>query len=78
MYYLITIGYETDRLDRDGNPRLQKLKYVLEAETTEEAVIVASKYRAEDSRASQSMSINKLGIECVIDKDTMPQYYSKK
>ena len=42
MHYLVTIGYETEQMDRAGNPRLQKLKYVIEAETVEEATIVAS------------------------------------
>lgn len=75
MHFLVTIGYETDRQDREGNARLQKLKYILEAETAEEAIIVASKYRAGDARASQSISLAKLAIECVIDRETMPQYY---
>ena len=36
MHYLVTIGYETEQMDRNGNPRLQKLKYIIEAETVEE------------------------------------------
>ena len=52
MHYLVTIGYETEQMDRAGNPRLQKLKYIIEAETVEEATIVASKYRAGDVRSS--------------------------
>ena len=75
MYYLVTIGYETDQMDRNGNPRLQKLKYVLEAESVEEATIVASKYRSGDVRNSESISIAKMPIECVIDKKNNPEYY---
>lgn len=75
MYYLVTIGYETEQMDREGNPRLQKLKYVLEAETVEEATIVASKYRAGDSRSSESISVAKMAIECVIDSKNTPEYY---
>jgi hypothetical protein len=52
MHYLVTIGYETEQMDRNGNPRLQKLKYIVEAETVEEATIVAAKYRAGDVRSS--------------------------
>jgi hypothetical protein len=62
-------------MDRNGNPRLQKLKYVIEAESVEEATIIASKYRAEDIRSSESISIMKLPIECVIDSKNTPQYY---
>jgi hypothetical protein len=75
MYYLVTIGYETENLDRSGNPRLQKLKYVVEAESVEEATLVASKYRSGDVRASESLSIAKMQIECVIDSKNTPEYY---
>jgi len=68
MHYLVTIGYETEQMDRNGNPRLQKLKYIVEAESVEEATIVASKYRSGDVRSSESISIVKMPIECIIDK----------
>jgi hypothetical protein len=75
MYYLVTIGYETEQTDRNGNPRLQKVKYVLEAESVEEASLIASKYRAGDVRSSESISITKMPIECVIDGRNTPEYY---
>jgi hypothetical protein len=75
MHYLVTIGYETEQMDRAGNPRLQKLKYIVEAETVEEATLVASKYRAGDMRSSESISIAKMAIECIIDTKNTPEYY---
>jgi hypothetical protein len=78
MHYLGTIGYETEQMDRAGNPRLQKLKYVIEAETVEEATIVASKYRAGDTRSSESISVAKMQIECIIDSKNTPEYYKGK
>jgi hypothetical protein len=75
MYYLVTIGYETDQLDRQGNPRLQKLKYIIQAESVEEATLVASKYRSGDVRSSESISIAKMQIECIIDNANTPEYY---
>ena len=75
MYYLVTVGYELEQLDRNGNPRLQKIKYVVEAQSVEEATIVVAKYRSEDVRSSESLSIVKLQIECVIDKQNAPQYF---
>lgn len=75
MYYLVTIGYETEQLDRNGNPRLQKAKYIVSAESVEEASIVAAKYRSGDTRSSESISIVKMGIECVIDQKNTPEYY---
>jgi len=75
MHYLVTIGYETEQVDRNGNNRLQKLKYALEAESAEEAMLVAAKYREGDIRSSETLSIVKLPIECVIDKKNTPEYY---
>lgn len=75
MHYLVTIGYETENLDRNGNPRLQKLKYIVEAESVEEATLIASKYRAGDMRSSESLSIAKMPIECIIDPKNTPDYY---
>jgi hypothetical protein len=78
MYYQVTIGYETEQMDRAGNPRLQKLKYIIEAETVEEATIVASKYRSGDTRSSESISVAKMAIECIIDEKNTPEYYKGK
>jgi hypothetical protein len=75
MYYLVTIGYETEQTDRNGNPRLQKVKYVIQADSVEEATIVASKYREGDMRSSESIAISKMAIECVIDEKNTPEYY---
>jgi len=75
MYYLVTVGYELEQLDRNGNPRLQKIKYVVEAESVEEATLVVAKYRADDVRSSESLSIVKLQIDCVIDKQNVPKYF---
>jgi hypothetical protein len=75
MHYLVTIGYETEQMDRNGSPRLQKLKYILEAETVEEATIVAAKYRSGDVRGSESISVSKMQIECIIDRKNTPEYY---
>jgi len=77
MYYLVTIGYETENLDRDGNPRLQKTKYIFEAESVEEVTILAAKYLKEDSRASEILSIAQMPIECIIDHANTPKYYTK-
>ncbi len=77
MHYLVTIGYETENLDRNGNPRLQKLKYIVQAESVEEATIIASKYRSGDMRSSESLSIVKMPIECIIDPNNTPEYYKK-
>jgi len=78
MHYLVTVGYETEQLDRNGNPRLQKVKYIVESESVEEATLVVSKYRAGDMRGSESLSIVKMPIECIIDPKNTPNYFKTK
>ena len=78
MHYLVTVGYETEQMDRNGNPRLQKVKYIVESESVEEATLVVSKYRAGDMRSSESLSIVKMPIECIIDPKNTPDYFKSK
>lgn len=77
MYYLVTVGYESETLDREGNPRISKVNYVVQAESTEEVTIIIAKYRGESSQSSKTMAIKELNIECVIDPLITPQYYKK-
>ncbi len=75
MHYLATVGYEMEQLDREGNPRITKVKYVVEADSIEEATIVLTRYRSEDTRSSQSVAIAKMAIECILTSELTPQYY---
>lgn len=77
MYYLVTVGYETERVDREGNPRIQKVKYPVEAESTEEAVLVMNKYCAEGVATFEILATAKMTIECIIDHKHTPDYYDK-
>jgi hypothetical protein len=76
MYYLVTIGYEQE--NEKGTTKVKKLKYVIGAESVEEATIVAAKYREGDTRDSESISVVKMPIECVIDEKNTPDYYKRK
>lgn len=75
MYYLVVVGYESEQLDRAGNPRIQKEKYGVEAESVEEATIIGNKYIAGDTRTGEIISIVKMVIECVLDRKNTPEYY---
>lgn len=77
MYYLVTVGYESETLDREGNPRVQKVNYVVEAESTEEVTIIVAKYRGESQQGSKTMAIKELNIESIISPTITPQYYKK-
>ena len=74
-YYTVTVGFETEKNDQYGNPKLQKSKYAVQALSVEEATIVTAKYLAIDSRASQVLGVQILPIECVIDSKNEPEYY---
>jgi len=77
MHYLVTVGYELEQLDRNGNPKLQKVKYIVEADSVEEATLVVAKYRQGDMRSSESLAIVKMPIECIIDPKNTPDYFNK-
>jgi hypothetical protein len=77
MYYLVVVGYESEQLDRNGSPRIQKEKYGVEAESVEEATIIGNKYIGGDTRTGEILSVAKLAIECVLDQKNTPTYYNK-
>jgi hypothetical protein len=75
--YTITVGYETENLDKDGNPKMKKSRYLVEAESVEEAMLVMAKYRSEDMRSSEVVSITKSTFEDVLNPTLSPKYYEK-
>lgn len=75
MHYLCTVGYETDKMDRQGNPRLQKIKYIVEADSVEEATLIMAKFSAGDIRGSECLSVTKMVIDSVISPETRPECY---
>lgn len=75
--YTITVGYETENLDKDGNPKMKKSRYLVEAESLEEAMLVISKYRSEDSRGSEVLTITKATYEDILNPSMAPKYYNK-
>ena len=77
MYYLVTIGYETERQDRNGNPTLEKLKYIIEGESAEEVILRAAKYTSGDTRTSEVLAVAQQAIECIISEKETPEYYKQ-
>jgi hypothetical protein len=74
MYYLTTIGIETEN-EKSGNTKMQKGKVLIEAESVEETTIIANKYISTDTRTCQLLAINNMSIECVISPLTYPELY---
>ena len=77
MYFTVTIAYETEQVNRDGNPKMKKIKYVVQSESAEEATIIAANFRKGDNRFSEIDSIVKLNIDCVLDIKNTPELYGK-
>ncbi len=72
MHYLVTINYE---VETERNTKLQKTKYIIEAESVEEAAIIANKYIEGDTRTAEILGITHMPIECVVSPKTYPEYY---
>ena len=78
MYYQVTIGYETETMDREGNPRIKKVPILVEAESTEEATLVVANYRAESPAAVKTIEIKETKIDDVLSTKLTPDYYKGK
>ena len=77
MYYLVTIGYETEVQDRNGNPRLEKIKYIIESESAEESILRAAKYIGSGMRSGEVLAVAQQPIECLITEKETPEYFKK-
>ena len=77
MHYTVTVGYESEQLDREGNPRITKSNIVVYAHSNVEANITATKFLSEDMRSSHIIDVKKLKIDCVIDEMNYPTYYNQ-
>ena len=75
MYYLVTIGFETET---EKSTKIQKVKYVFEAESVEETTILAAKYIEGDTRTAELLSVTHMPIECIVSPKTYPDFYKSK
>ena len=64
--------------NRSRDSKMQKIKYVIEAESVEEVTILANKYIETDTRTCQLLAVNHMPIECVISPLTYPELYKGK
>lgn len=76
MYYLVTVGYQTERVDRSGNPVLTKVKYPVQAESVEEVASIVGNFNKDSMSGFEILSVVKLVIDSVIDKKNTPELYS--
>ena len=73
MYYTATVSYENET--DNGTIKKTKEKVLIEAESAEEATILANKDAADDTRSSELISVVKAPIGYVISKQTTPALY---
>ena len=62
MYYQAIVAFETGALDGNGNPKVKKFKYIVEAESVYEATTRVSRYLSEDTRDSEIVSLVKATV----------------
>ena len=75
MYYQAIVAFETGALDRNGNPKVKKFKYIVEAESVFEVNKRLASYLAEDTRDSEVVSIVKAPFEDILHPELTPKYY---
>jgi hypothetical protein len=75
MYYLATIGFSTDQVDREGNARVKKFKYGFQADSVEEVSTLVAEYCKGDTRDHELLGVVKMGVECIIDPKNNPEIY---
>jgi hypothetical protein len=78
MFYNVIVGYEQDTVDKEGNPKVKKVKYLCEAECLEEASLVMAQFAAESMGSAKVMSITEDKTSEVITQQHSPKYYNKK
>ena len=79
MYYLATVNYSMgDSLDRQGNPKIQKVKIIVEGDTVEEVTMVLGNYHNGDTGYDSIDSIKKAPLGDIINREMKPEYYKPK
>ena len=75
MYYQAIVAFETGVVDNEGNPKVKKFKYIVEAESLYEVNKRLATYLSEDTRDSEVVSIVKAPFEDILHPQLTPKYY---
>jgi len=78
MYYQAIVAFETGVMDNEGNAKVKKFKYVVEAESVFEVNKRLAAYLAEDTRDSEVVSIVKAPFEDFLHPQLTPKYYEQR
>ena len=75
MYYQAIVAFETGVVDNEGNAKVKKFKYIVEAESLYEVNKRLATYLSEDTRDSEVVSIVKAPFEDILHPQLTPKYY---
>ena len=78
MYYQAIVAFETGVVDNEGNAKVKKFKYIVEAESVFEVNKRLASYLAEDKRDSEVVSIVKAPFEDILHPQLTPKYYGQE
>jgi hypothetical protein len=67
-HYVCTVGFETEKVDKDGNFKEKKSKYLVHAESLYEALMNILEYLKTDSRGYDVKSIVEAKYEDVVEE----------
>lgn len=68
-HYVCVIGFANDELDKKGNPKITKFKYIVKAMSFYEAVNTVQGYLKGDVRDHEIVSLAEAKIEDVVGFD---------
>ena len=65
-HYVCVVGYETDTLDKEGNPKIKRARYLVEALSFHEGVNTMVEYLKTDPRGNDIISFSESKFEDVL------------
>lgn len=67
-HYVAIVGFESEKLDKEGNPKIIKSKFLIEGVTFHDAYTTLTDYLKTDSRGYDIKSVAESKFEDVIGK----------
>lgn len=68
--YVCVVGFETDQVDKEGNPKIKKAKFLVQDVALFAAVTTLIEYLKTDMRGYDIMSISEVKFEEIIGQKT--------
>lgn len=69
-HYVCVVAFETDQLDKEGNPKVKKAKFLIEDVALFAAVSTIIDYLKTDNRSYELVSVSEAKFEDIIGQKT--------